>query len=59
MPMEERVSGEYRDVYAEHSPMVTDNTWRMCQAGQRAFPIVRDLRQQQIGRGSGKVDERI
>ncbi len=59
MPMEERVSGEYSDVYAEHSPMVTENTWRMCQACQRACPIGRDLREQQIGRGSGKVDERV
>jgi ferredoxin len=39
--------------------MVTENTWRMCQACQRACPIGRDLRDQFIGRGSGKVDERI
>ena len=59
MPMEERVSEEFRDIYAEHSPMVTENTWRMCQACQRACPIGRNLRNQHIGRGSGKVDERI
>jgi len=59
MPMEERVSEEFRDVYTEHSPLVTENTWRMCQACQRACPIGRDLRNQQIGRGSGEVDERI
>ena len=59
MPMEERVSKEFRDVYTEHSPMVTENTWRMCQACQRACPIGRDLRNRHIGRGSGEVDERI
>jgi len=59
MPMEERISEEFRDIYTEHSPMVTENTWRMCQTCQRACPIGSDLRNQYIGRGSGKVDERI
>ena len=59
MPMEERTGEEFREVYEEHSPMVTENTWRMCQACQRACPVGRDLREERVGRGSGDVDERV
>jgi len=50
MEMERRLSDEYRDLYLEHSPQVTENTWIMCQTCQRACPIGRDRRNQLFGR---------
>jgi epoxyqueuosine reductase len=59
MPMEQRLSDEYHETYEKHSPMVTENTWIMCQACQRACPVGRAPRSQRIGRGTGPVDERV
>jgi epoxyqueuosine reductase QueG len=59
MPMEKRLSEEFHEIYTEHSPMITENSWKMCQTCQKACPVGRDLRNQRIERGSGKVNERI
>ena len=59
MPMEQRLSDEYHETYEKHSPMVTENTWIMCQTCQRACPLGREPRSQRIGRGTGPVDERV
>lgn len=59
MPMEQRLGDEHRETYERHSPMVTENTWLMCQACQLACPIGREHRTRHVGRGTGPVDERV
>jgi epoxyqueuosine reductase len=59
MPMEQRLSDEYRETYERHSPMVTENMWIMCQTCQRACPVGKEQRSKRIGRGTGPVDERV
>jgi len=44
MRWEDRLSEEFRDVYMEHSPSLTESTWLMCNTCQKACPIGRDLR---------------
>jgi len=50
MTWEARLSDEYRDVYYEHSPSLTENTWLMCNTCQKACPVGREKREQSIGR---------
>jgi len=51
---EARLSDEYRDIYYEHSPSLTENTWLMCNTCQKACPVGRDERNRSIGRVSDK-----
>ena len=44
MRWEDRLSEEFKDVYMEHSPSLTESTWLMCNTCQKACPIGRDLR---------------
>jgi epoxyqueuosine reductase QueG len=41
---EDRVSDEFKDIYMEHSPSLTESTWLMCNTCQKACPIGHDLR---------------
>ncbi|MCW4048693.1 MAG: 4Fe-4S binding protein [Candidatus Bathyarchaeota archaeon] len=50
MKWEDRLSPEYKDIYLEHSPMLTENTWLMCNTCQKACPIGHDLRYKYEGR---------
>jgi len=50
MPYRTRLSEEYRDVYLEHSPMLTENTWKMCNTCQQAYPIGKEKRHRYYGR---------
>lgn len=52
MKWEDRLSPEYKDVYLEHSPLLTENTWMMCNTCQRACPIGRELRFADYGRST-------
>lgn len=47
---EERYSEEYKDIYLEHCPDLTENTWLMCNTCQKACPIGRDHRYEKKGR---------
>ena len=49
---EDRLSPKYKDVYLEHSPLLTENTWMMCNTCQRACPIGRELRFADYGRST-------
>ncbi|MBN2336125.1 epoxyqueuosine reductase [Candidatus Bathyarchaeota archaeon] len=44
MDWDARFSDEYRDVYYEHNPSLTENTWMMCNTCQKACPVGRELR---------------
>jgi hypothetical protein len=37
-------SEEFKDIYMEHSPSLTESTWLMCNTCQKACPIGHDLR---------------
>ncbi len=50
MKWEERYSPELKDIYMEHCPDLTENTWLMCNTCQQACPIGHDLRFQKKGR---------
>lgn len=50
MKWEERYSEEFKEIYLEHCPDLTENTWLMCNTCQKACPIGRDLRNQKLGR---------
>jgi epoxyqueuosine reductase QueG len=52
MPWEDRFSDKYRDIYLEHSPLLTENTWKMCNTCQEACPIGREKRHMDYGRGT-------
>ncbi|HHL41542.1 MAG TPA: epoxyqueuosine reductase [Candidatus Bathyarchaeota archaeon] len=49
---EDRLSPKYKDVYLEHSPSLTENTWKMCNTCQQACPIGRELRHADYGRST-------
>jgi epoxyqueuosine reductase QueG len=51
MTWEARNSPELHDIYMEHSPDLTENTWLMCNTCQKACPIGHDLRFEKRGRG--------
>ncbi len=46
----DRFSEKYKDVYLEHSPLLTENTWKMCNTCQEACPIGREKRHMNYGR---------
>jgi epoxyqueuosine reductase len=46
-----RYSPEYKDLYLEHNPLLTENTWKMCNTCQQACPIGREKRHADYGRG--------
>lgn len=50
MTWEQRMSDEYRAIYMEHCPSLTENTWLMCSTCQRACPVGREERSQRFDR---------
>ena len=50
MTWEDRYSDKFKDIYLEHCPDLTENTWLMCNTCQNACPIGRDLRYKKKGR---------
>jgi epoxyqueuosine reductase QueG len=45
-----RLSKELRDIYLEHNPILTENTWKMCNTCQQSCPIGQEKRHMYYGR---------
>jgi epoxyqueuosine reductase QueG len=52
MRWEERLSDEFKDVYYQHNPSLTENTWLMCNTCQKACPIGQQQRNESQGRNA-------
>lgn len=46
-----RFSPEYKDLYLKYNPLLTENTWKMCNACQQACLVGREKRHADYGRG--------
>lgn len=44
MTWEDRLNDEFKDIYFEHNPSLTESTWLMCNTCQKACPIGHELR---------------
>ena len=52
MSWPDRYSDKYQDIYIKHSPLLTENTWKMCNTCQEACPIGKEKRHNDYGRGT-------
>jgi epoxyqueuosine reductase QueG len=50
MKWEERYLPENKGLYLEHNPLLTENTWKMCNTCQQACPIGHEMRYADYGR---------
>ena len=51
MRWETRYSEQYKELYLRHNPLLTENTWKMCNTCQQACPIGREHRFADYRRG--------
>ena len=52
MTWDKRLSDEFKEIYLEHCPNLTENTWKMCNTCQQACPIGKEKRHQNYGRSA-------